>query len=133
MGNCCSMRLHTSSSWPLISMSRKNFNWVKSVKSENVNEYCFFHESITFNQGWHTRYFLWHNFFISPKKFIYLEILLHIKNTVHAYYVTNQPCVCVCVCVDILHEALTHHSMLTPHVISSQTFWSIGLILTTPS
>lgn len=117
-GNCRPTRFRSSSAWPLISVYRKNFNWAKSVKSESVNEYCLLHEAITFNRGLHTRYFLWHNFFASPKKFIYLEICLHIKTTVHACYVTNQ----LCVCVDILHWARTHLSTLPPHVISSQTF-----------
>lgn len=89
MGNYHSMRLLWGCSCQLISMSRKNFNWVLSVKSENVNEYCLFNESITFNQVLQIRYFLWHNFFTSPKKFICLEILSFIKNTIHAYYVTN--------------------------------------------
>lgn len=68
MGNYCSMRLQWGCSCQLISMSRKNFNWVASVKSENVNEYCLFNESITFNQVSQIRYFLWHNFFTSPQE-----------------------------------------------------------------
>ena len=39
-------------------MSRRIFNWIKSVKSGNVSEYCLFNESIILNQVLHIRYVL---------------------------------------------------------------------------
>lgn len=76
-------------------MSRRNFNWTRSVKSGNVNEHCLFNESITLKRVLHIRYFLLHNSFTSPKKFIYLEIILLIKNAAHGYCATNQSRACV--------------------------------------
>ena len=104
--------------------SRRNFNWIRSVKSEIVSEYCLFNESITLNQVLQIRYFLGCNFSPPPEKFIYLEIFYSLK--IQPMHIMSQSslcvCVCVCVCVDILHWALTHLSKLTPLIISSSPF-----------